>query len=103
MSTPAPPCPAPRAGVVIVLPAAVDRTDAPGLCAGVRGFVEAGHPVVIDLGGVRRACLGLVDVLARLQLMARRLGGELTITGADADVQRLLELTGLSDRVPSGD
>ena len=86
-----------RAAVVIVLPAAVTVDDAPGLNAGVSAFLAAGHPVVIELGGLRRPCLGLVDVLARLQLAGRRLGVPVGVRGSSADVEELLELTGLSD------
>jgi hypothetical protein len=40
--------------------------------------------------------LGLVDVLARLQLTARRHGFELRVLGAGDDVRCVIELAGLS-------
>ena len=99
MTTPVPSCPsgADRAAVVIVLPAEVGPSDAPGLNAGVSAFLAAGHPVVIELGALRRPCLGLVDVLARLQLAGRRLGIPVGVRGSNDAVEELLQITGLAD------
>ena len=99
MTTPASSCPTgvARAAVVVVLPAEVGPGDAAGLNAGVTAFIAAGHPVVIELGALQRPCLGLVDVLARLQLAGRRFGVPVGIRGSVEDVEELLELTGLSD------
>ena len=44
-----------------------------------------------------QAELGTVEVLARLQLVARRLGCELQVRHASPDLQCLIEFTGLSE------
>lgn len=41
--------------------------------------------------------LGIVDALARLQLVARRSGYEVAVTEAPADLLELIELAGLGE------
>ena len=41
--------------------------------------------------------LGIVDALARLQLVARRSGYEVAVTDAPSDLLELIELAGLSE------
>ncbi len=41
--------------------------------------------------------LGIVDALARLQLVARRSGYEVAVTDAPRDLLELIELAGLSE------
>jgi hypothetical protein len=43
------------------------------------------------------ADLGIVDALARLQLVARRSGYEVTVTEAPRDLLELIELAGLCE------
>lgn len=43
------------------------------------------------------ADLGIVDALARLQLVARRSGYEVAVTAAPSDLLELIDLAGLSD------
>ena len=43
------------------------------------------------------ADLGIVDALARLQLVARRSGYEVAVTEAPADLLELIELAGLGE------
>lgn len=52
--------------------------------------------LVVVVDGVR-ADLALVDALARLHLVARRLGGGLEVRGAGPDLRALIELAGLAD------
>jgi anti-anti-sigma regulatory factor len=56
--------------------------------------------VVCDLSGVAEPSLAMVEVLARLRLIARRLGYDLRIRGAQPRLRELLVLTGLADIVP---
>lgn len=49
------------------------------------------------LTGVTRCDLGLIDALARLQLVARRRGWTIRLTHTDRELVELLELTGLAD------
>jgi anti-anti-sigma regulatory factor len=53
--------------------------------------------IVCDLSTVREANAATVDVLARLQLAARRLGFCISMRGASTELVELLELTGLRD------
>jgi ABC-type transporter Mla MlaB component len=53
--------------------------------------------IVCDLGGVIGADAVTVDVLARLQLIARRLGLEVRLRHASSELQGLLRLVGLEE------
>lgn len=46
--------------------------------------------------------LALVDLLARLVLAARQLGGRVRVVGASVELRALLDLTGLSAVVTDG-
>ena len=68
----------------------------------VRMLLSAGGAdvVVCDVHGV--ADLGVVDVLARLSLTARRAGARLRVQAAGNDLAALLRLTGLGEQVDAG-
>jgi len=81
-------------------PVVVVRVQGPLAAHAARGVVERvrarlvdGATVVCELHGA--ADLGVVDVLARLRLLARRQGCEVRVRGAGDDVLTLLALTGL--------
>lgn len=58
------------------------------------------EPVVeCDVGEVTRPDCTAVDAVARLQLHARRRGREIVLRNASAELQELLELSGLTDVV----
>jgi len=59
-----------------------------------------GAVVVVDVTGYRRPDLVLVDTLARIRLVAARLGARVTVLGSGSDLARLLELVGLLAVVP---
>jgi STAS domain len=65
----------------------------------------APHPstIVCDVGALA-ADVASVDALARLQLIARRLGYEIRLCDASVDLQDLLDFVGLRDvlRVEAG-
>ncbi|MFF9685069.1 STAS domain-containing protein [Streptomyces sp. NPDC014623] len=87
----------------LVLTGRVTRADAPGLCAELEallsGFPEAAV-VDVDVGGVVRPDLALVETVARLGLVARRAGGvELRLRNVPAELGALLDLVGLTDVV----
>jgi hypothetical protein len=67
-------------------------------CSPARVVLRRGHS---EVGAWRLGCervdLDLVDDLARLQLMARRLGCSILLVDADAELMDLLGLTGLRD------
>jgi len=82
---------------VLVLARPVTRDEVAGLCDDVRGLLEAtGAGVVIcDVGGLGPPGLGVVDLLARLQLTARRAGGRIRLRDPDPALHALLDLVGL--------
>jgi hypothetical protein len=57
------------------------------------------RPIVCDVSGLA-ATAGTIDLLARLQLTARRRGHQIQLRNAPADLQRLLEFAGLADALP---
>lgn len=75
----------------------------------VTAFVRWGRVVVVDssglvagafeLGGPGRPDLAAVDVLARLQLAARRAGGRIRLVAVSPELAELLDLAGLRREV----
>ncbi|MEV6960063.1 STAS domain-containing protein [Streptomyces sp. NPDC051207] len=86
---------------VLVLPGPVSRTELPRLCAEVRARLEdtGAGVVVCDVGGLGPPGLAHVDLLARLQLAARRAGGRIRLRSPDPALPALLQLVGLSFEV----
>ncbi|WP_159048895.1 STAS domain-containing protein [Streptomyces sp. NRRL B-3648] len=86
---------------VLVLPGPVRRDEVPGLCARVRALLEGGAAgvVVCDVGGLGPPGLAAVDLLARLELTARRAGGRISLRDADPALHALLGLVGLRFQV----
>ncbi|PZT68726.1 hypothetical protein DN402_13525 [Streptomyces sp. SW4] len=82
---------------VLVLPGPVSREELPRLCDEVRALLEAtgAGVVVCDVGGLGPPGLGVVDLLARLELHARRAGGRIRLRDPDPALHALLELVGL--------
>ncbi|MGV9984591.1 STAS domain-containing protein [Streptomyces olivaceus] len=82
---------------VLVLPGPVSRGETPRLCDEVRallGTTRAGV-VVCDVGGLGPPGLTVVDLLARLELTARRAGGRIRLRDPDPALPALLDLVGL--------
>ncbi|WP_225837098.1 STAS domain-containing protein [Streptomyces sp. NK08204] len=86
---------------VLMLSGPVDRDAVPGLCAAVQARMEAGGAgvVVCDAGGLGPPGLGAVDLLARLELAARRAGGRIRLRDPDPALLALLDLVGLRFQV----
>lgn len=86
---------------VLVLAGPVTRDEVPGLCDALRARLAAGpaRVVVCDVGGLGPPGLGVVDLLARLQLTARRAGGRIRLRDADPALHALLDLVGLGFEV----
>ena len=57
--------------------------------------------MIIDVGGLTQLDAAAIDALARLQLVARRLGRQVLLRDAGADLVDLLQLVGLVDLFPS--
>ncbi|MFE9646819.1 STAS domain-containing protein [Streptomyces sp. NPDC006365] len=82
---------------VLVLPGSVTRDDVPRLCEDVRARLEAtgAGVLVCDVAGLGPPGLTTVDVLARLQLAARRAGGRIRLRDPDPALRALLGLVGI--------
>jgi hypothetical protein len=80
----------------------VARADVPWLCERVRLLLAGGGvgQVVCDVGALIAPDVVTLDLLARLQLSARRLGCEVRLRRASCELQDLLALVGLSDVLP---
>lgn len=76
----------------------IDVHTAPLLLAEVRRVVEGGAPsVVLDLADVGFMDSSGLRALITLREQALAAGGELRITAASRSVQRVIEVTGLSE------
>ncbi|MET9758320.1 STAS domain-containing protein [Streptomyces sp. NPDC006372] len=86
---------------VLVLPGPVTRDEVSGLSDDVRALLEGSgaRVVVCDVGGLGPPGLATVDLLARLQLAARRAGGRIRLRDPDPALRALLDLVGLSFEV----
>ncbi|MFF7368069.1 MULTISPECIES: STAS domain-containing protein [Streptomyces] len=82
---------------VLVLPGPVRSDEVPGLCDEVRALLEGSgaRVVVCDVGGLGPPGLAAVDLLARLELAARRAGGRIRLRDPDPALPALLHLVGL--------
>ncbi len=82
---------------VLVLAGPVTKDQVTGLCDDVRTLLEGSGAgvVVCDVGGLGPPGLGAVDLLARLQLAARRSGGRIRLRDPDPALLALLDLIGL--------
>ncbi|WP_369391496.1 STAS domain-containing protein [Streptomyces sp. CG1] len=86
---------------VVMLLGPVTRDEVAGLCAQVQTLMAAGgeRVVVCDVGGLGPPGLGVVDLLARLELTARRGGGRIRLRDPDPALLALLDLVGLRFQV----
>jgi hypothetical protein len=79
---------------------AVGRADVAAACARLRALTEGGEVrlVACDVSALA-AELAAVDALARLALLARRLGCPLRVRRASPQLRDLVELCGLTERL----
>jgi ABC-type transporter Mla MlaB component len=84
--------------IVLALSGPLRCSDVPELCMRVRAALDARGPslVVCDVGRLANPDLSAVDLLARLQLTARRHGSRIRLRGARDDLRELLAFTGLA-------
>ncbi|WP_340376652.1 STAS domain-containing protein [Streptomyces sp. SS7] len=82
---------------VLALTGPVTRDRVAGLADAVRVLLAAGDGgvVVCDVSGLGPPGLAVVELLARLQLAARRAGGRIRLRGPDPGLRALLDLVGL--------
>lgn len=90
-----------NAPVFVVGPSAC-RADVPVLSEHLATLVRDSPAgvVICDVRQITRPDAATIDVLARLQLMARRLGCGIRLYGAHPRLRDLLLLTGLSEVLP---
>ncbi|MGW7254189.1 STAS domain-containing protein [Streptomyces sp. NPDC054834] len=86
---------------VLVLPGPVSKDEVNGLCDDVRALLNASgaEVVVCDVAGLGPPGLGVVDLLARLELAARRAGGRIRLRDPTPALRALLGLVGLRFQV----
>jgi ABC-type transporter Mla MlaB component len=90
-------------GVVTwALGAGVGRADVPELCARLAALLRESRAAVVvyDVAAITEPDAGTVDLLARLQLTARRLGRGILVHRAHPRLRELLALTGLTEVLP---
>lgn len=89
------------APVFVVGPSAC-RADVPVLSEHLAAIVRdsPADVVICDVRAITSPDASTIDVLARLQLMARRLGCGIRLYGAHPRLRDLLLLTGLSEVLP---
>ncbi|MDL5203443.1 STAS domain-containing protein [Streptomyces sp. ALI-76-A] len=82
---------------VLVLAGPVTRDEVTGLCDDVRTLLEStgARAVVCDVAGLGPPGLGTVDLLARLELTARRAGARIRLRDPAPALHALLDLVGL--------
>ncbi len=73
--------------------------DVRKLCDGVSAMLErtAAHRLICDVGRITEPDVVIVDALARLQLIARRMGRDARLQHASTEIAELIVLVGLGD------
>ena len=81
----------------LVLPAPIRRADVPELCDRARDLMRGrlGEDLECDVGEVGYPDLRTVEALARVGLIARRLGTGIRLRGASVEMLDLLAFCGL--------
>ncbi len=87
---------------VFVLGGPIARGDIPALCERARASLEGSDlgAIVFDVAELVDPDAVTVDALARLQLMARRLGGRIRLQHPYGELRDLIALMGLSEALP---
>ena len=82
---------------VLVLSGPVTRDEVSGLCDDVWALLEASGTgvVLVDVAAIGPPGLGAVNLLARLELTARRAGGRIRLRDPAPSLHALLDLVGL--------
>lgn len=88
--------------IVLVLSGPIDRADIPALCDRARAVLQrsCADLVLCNVEALVDPDAVTIDVLARLQLTARRLGRRVRLHHACRELQELLGLMGLSEVLP---
>ncbi|MYU13772.1 STAS domain-containing protein, partial [Streptomyces sp. SID8361] len=99
MAGPEPENPPTLSPAVLVLDQPVTRAEVERLCERLSALARRAGPgpVTVDVGGVGRPDLAVVEALARLRLTAGRLGCRIQLRNARGELRRLLAWTGLDE------
>jgi ABC-type transporter Mla MlaB component len=91
----------PPSSIVLVISGPVADDQVVALCERVGRLLERSDAnlVICDVGALDDPDAATVDLVARLQLTARRLGRKVRLLDACGELQDLIELTGLSEFV----
>ena len=84
-------------GPRLTLPAPFGLADMPALLDRAERLLQEGHdtPLECDVADMQEADLATVEALARVELTARRLGSDICLRGASAELLELLAFCGL--------
>ena len=90
-----------RPGPSLILSGTITPAGLGMLAARLRDLLAAADGRAVTCEVSRLAVdLGAIDVLARLQLVARRLGGSIALLGASPELEDLLGICGLAGSLP---
>jgi hypothetical protein len=92
--------PAEPSPAMLVMPSAPSRADVESMRDDVRELVGCEGNPMCDVGDVAEPDADTIDALARLQLLALRLGVRFRFSSASDELRDLLALTGLADVLP---
>jgi ABC-type transporter Mla MlaB component len=83
----------------VIVDAPIRESAVPSLCRRVSAALATSDSrrVDCDVGAVTEADVGALEALARMQLAARRLGGNVRFQRVSDDMMRLLALVGLDE------
>ena len=91
--------------VVVVLGESIEPNDVRALCERTRAQLQQSGTVVVvcEVGAIENPDLATVDVLARLFVTARRLGGRMLMRGVGDALTEMLEFVGLGSLLAGSD
>jgi ABC-type transporter Mla MlaB component len=89
--------------IIVAIDGHIERGDVTALCDRIVAVLETGDAttLICDVGCLVTPNAAVVDLLARLRVVTRRLGREMRVTNPSRYLQELLELCGLSDVLSS--
>lgn len=89
--------------LVVAIGGRIQRGNVISLCDRIVGVLETSEAstLICDVGCLVKPNAAVVDLLARLTVVTRRLDREIRVTNSPSYLQELLELCGLSDLLSS--
>jgi len=89
--------------IVVAIGGHIERDDVIALCDRILAVLETSDAstLICEVGCLVKPNAAVVDLLARLRVVTRRLDREMRVTNPSTYLRELLELCGLSDVVSS--